>query len=332
VKPRGTVLARVRTERKLTCKEENVSDHLDAPGLKSPNMDARVDITDIFAFQNPADPTRSVLAMNVNPVAPTLANSFAPEAVYELILDTDGDTVADVTYRVTFSPRENDDQRATVRRATGEEVWTAEISGELLFRDVPVSFDGDAGVVESGNHEFFVGIRSDPFFFDLEGFQHDFEMPNTALGEGQVGFWCRVLGPENGDLSQIDRMGRPLTNMLYTEGEDKNAFNQVGPEQDRDLFLETFEAVLEANGYGSGEARTIAQTLLPDVLAYDHRAAAAFPNGRKLDDDIIDTALDLFTNGRITSDGVSPHRDMLYSFPYLGAPHPTPDGSTEGDA
>src|SRR5918997_2046942 len=209
--PRGTVVAGVRTERKLTCKEENVSDHLDAPGLKSPNMDARGDITDIFAFQNPADPTRSVLVMNVNPVAPTLANSFAPEAGYEPILDTNGDTVADVTYRITFSPREYSDQKATVLRATGEETWTAEISGEVLFRNVPVSFDGDAGVVESGDHEFFVGIRSDPFFFDLEGFQHDFEftgedffidknvfsivleMPNTALGEGQVGFWCRVL-------------------------------------------------------------------------------------------------------------------------------------------
>jgi hypothetical protein len=343
-------VAEVRTERKLTSKEETVSDHLDASGLKSPNMDARVDITDIFAFQNPADNTRSVLVMNVNPLAPTLADSFAPETLYELILDTDGDAVADVTYRVTFSPRENGDQKATVRRATGEEVWPAEISGEVLFRDVPVSFDGDAGVVESGDHAFFVGIRSDPFFFDLKGFQHDFEftgedffidknvfsmvleMPNTALGEGQVGFWCRVLGPENGDLSQIDRMGRPLTNMLYNEGEDKNAFNQVGPEQDRELFLETFEAVLEANGYASGEARTIAETLLPDVLAYDHRAAAAFPNGRKLDDDIIDAALDLFTNGRITSDGVSHHRDMLSSFPYLGAPHPTPEGSTEGEA
>jgi hypothetical protein len=42
-----------------------VSDHLDAPGLKSPNMDARVDISDISAFQNPADPTRSFLAMSL---------------------------------------------------------------------------------------------------------------------------------------------------------------------------------------------------------------------------------------------------------------------------
>src|SRR3712207_2302294 len=115
------VVAGVRTKRKLPSKDENVSDHLDAPGLKSPNMDARVDITDIFAFQNPADPARSVLVMNVNPVAPTLADSFAREAVYELILDTDGDTVADVSYRVPFSPQQNGGQKGTVRRPTGEE-------------------------------------------------------------------------------------------------------------------------------------------------------------------------------------------------------------------
>jgi hypothetical protein len=42
-----------------------VADHLDAPGLTSPNMDMRVDITDISAFQNPADPTRSFLAMSL---------------------------------------------------------------------------------------------------------------------------------------------------------------------------------------------------------------------------------------------------------------------------
>jgi hypothetical protein len=192
-------------------------------------MDARVDITDIFAFQNPADPTRSVLVMNVNPVAPTLEDSFAPEAVYELILDTDSDAVADITYRVTFSPRENDDQRATVRRATGEEVRTAEISGEVLFRNVPVSFDGDAGVVESGDYEFFVGIRSDPFFFDLEGFQHDFEftgddffidknvfsmvleMPNTASWSRRRGHRPPCLTTQYRLEVRPERPRRPAT-------------------------------------------------------------------------------------------------------------------------
>lgn len=117
-----------------TSKEEDVSDHLDAPGLQSPNMDARVDITDVFAFHNPADPTSSVLVLNVNPVAPTVADSFAPGAAYDLILDTDG-VVADIVCRVTYSPRETGDQRATVRPATGEEARPAEVSGEVLFRE-----------------------------------------------------------------------------------------------------------------------------------------------------------------------------------------------------
>ncbi len=72
-----------------------MSDHLDAPGVKSPNMDACVDICDHFAFRNPEDYGRSVLVLNVNPFAPTLADSFSSEAVYELKIDTNGDAVAE---------------------------------------------------------------------------------------------------------------------------------------------------------------------------------------------------------------------------------------------
>ncbi len=53
-----------------------MSDHPDAPGLKLPNMDARIDITDIFAFQKPRDANKSVLVFNVHPVAPRFADSF----------------------------------------------------------------------------------------------------------------------------------------------------------------------------------------------------------------------------------------------------------------
>ena len=37
-----------------------MADHLDAPGLKSPNMDAQIDITDIYAFQKPGDSAKSI--------------------------------------------------------------------------------------------------------------------------------------------------------------------------------------------------------------------------------------------------------------------------------
>src|SRR3984893_17154053 len=42
----------------------------------------------------------------VNPPGPTTADPFAPEALYELKIDTDGDAVADIAYRVRFSASE----------------------------------------------------------------------------------------------------------------------------------------------------------------------------------------------------------------------------------
>src|SRR5690348_15691926 len=97
-----------------------MADHLDAPGLKSPNMDAETDITDHYAFQKPGDPHKTILILNVNPLAPTLANQFQSNAVYELKVDTNGDAVADIAFRFKFSPFTNGEQKATVHRATGE--------------------------------------------------------------------------------------------------------------------------------------------------------------------------------------------------------------------
>jgi hypothetical protein len=101
--------------------EKTMSDHWDAPDLKSPNMDARVDICDLYAFQKPQDARKSVLVFNVNPVAPTYADAFASEAVYELKVDTNGDALAEIAYRFTFSPKKEGVQTATVRRVNGEQ-------------------------------------------------------------------------------------------------------------------------------------------------------------------------------------------------------------------
>ena len=113
-----------------------MADHWDAPGLKSPNMDARIDICDIYAFQKPKDVNKSVLVLDVNPVAPTYADSFASEAVYELKVDTNGDSVADIAYRFTFSPKEDGVQKVTVLRASGEQAKGNGNDGEVIFKDL----------------------------------------------------------------------------------------------------------------------------------------------------------------------------------------------------
>ena len=319
-----------------------MSDHLDAPGLKSPNMDARIDITDIYAFQKPGDATRSVLVFNVNPVAPTFADSFAPEAVYELKVDTNGDAVAEIAYRFTFSPKEHDIQTATVRRATGELAKGSGKEGEVLFQNVAVAFGEEITIAEAGEYRFFVGIRSDPFFFDLEGFKNGMqftgadtfldknvftmalELPNEALGSNpRVGIWGRVLIPKDGNpFFQIDRMGRPLVNIMYTKDGDKDTFNRIEPTRDRELFTEKFTDRLVSHSHSLENAQQVALTLLPDILDYDYSSPAGYRNGRTLTDDIIDAQLTLLTNGTVTADKVGPHQDLLATFPYVGPPHP----------
>jgi hypothetical protein len=94
-----------------------MADHLDAPGLTSPAMDARVDITDHYAFQKPGDGNRTILLLNVNPLAPTHANEFRPDAIYETLVDTDGDAIPNIAFRYRFTPKTGDRQLARVTRA-----------------------------------------------------------------------------------------------------------------------------------------------------------------------------------------------------------------------
>jgi len=318
-----------------------MADHLDAPGLQSPNLDARVDITDIYIFQKPGDASRSVLVLNVNPLAPTLADSFSSEAIYDLRIDTDGDALADIAFRVEFSAFKNGAQTATVHLATDGEARGRNSGGHVIISNAPCSFGSGAQVTTAGPYKFFAGLRSDPFFFDLLGFLKNFqftgsdffldknvfgivlEVPNSALGANpQIGYWARVLKHDKGGWAQIDRMGRPAINTVFNHGEDKNRFNTTEPETDRALFTNNVVEVLEAlGGYSAAEANGIAQILLPDILTYNYTSAAGFLNGRRLQDDVIDIELNLVTHGGVTGDGVSAHTDLLSEFPYLGNPH-----------
>src|SRR6266568_828582 len=321
-------------------KEVHMADHLDAPGLMSPNMDAEIDITDHYAFQKPGDASKSILIFNVNPLAPTLANSFQHEAIYEIKVDTDADAVAEIAFRITFSPKVNGRQTATVRRATGANAAGNNSGGQVIINQAPVNFDSSITTTESGPYKFYAGLRSDPFFFDLLGFLNGFkftgsdffidknvfsmvlEVPNSALGANpNIGIWVRSLLPQGDVFVQIDRMGRPAINTVFNHGDAKNTFNSIPPTQDRALFEASFVATLESFGYSSSQATQIAELLLPDILTYNFTSSAGFLNGRKLTDDVIDIELALVTNGQVTTDMVGPHTDLLSTFPYVGNPH-----------
>src|SRR6266536_3141449 len=99
-----------------------MADQLDAPGLVSPAMDARVDITDHYAFQKPDHPDRTILIFNVNPLAPSHAAEFRSDAVYETLVDTNGDAKPEIVFQCRFTakddhgPHNSGSRRSTVLR------------------------------------------------------------------------------------------------------------------------------------------------------------------------------------------------------------------------
>lgn len=334
-----------------------MSHHYSGPNFGFPRDDARLDITDLFAFPKPGDDAKSIVIMDVHPSfsvappGPTTSEPFAPEAMYELKVDTNGDLVADIAYRVRFSAENGTGMTATVRRVEGPEAAGTSDDGDIIVQGAPVSTGNEAQVTEAGDYRFFAGWRSDPFFFDAGGALNNLqftgddtfadkdvcsialELPNTALGGADVKLWHRSLIPADGPGSawvQADRGARP-SQSVFLPGDDRDAYLSAEPAQD-ERFIDTFAHALEhAGGYAPEAARAAAGTLLPDVLPYDHTRPAAYPsNGRALTDDVGDVFLAVFTNGTVTADGVGPHTDLLDEFPYVGVPHnaaPTQGGA-----
>ena len=194
----------------------------------------------------------------------------------------------------------------------------------------------------AGDHRFFAGWRSDPFFFDVLGTLNKFqfttgdffkdkdtcsivlEVPNSLLGPKEVGIWARTLIPADsavGGWVQADRGGRP-NQTPFLAGEQNDAYLAGQPVDDA-RFVPVFAHALEhTGGYSPEEAKRVAGKLLPDLLRYDPKRPASFPeNGRALVDDVSDHFLAILTNGKVMGDNVGPHHDLLNEFPYLGPPH-----------
>lgn len=320
------------------------ADHLDAPGLTPPGGSVQTDITDLYAFQSPANSADSVLVLNVNTGLAGTDATFARGIPgvgrtrgvhYNFNIDNNGDAVTDVNLQLSFGRPDGDgSQHFEVRR-----------NGRVL---IPFGLGRSTGsgdrphIVRVGAVKAFAGRRDDPFFFDLaaflglngrsfcDGHQTDFflgrnvssivlELPSSLLtadaSQPNIGVWSST----DADGIQIDRMGRPAINTVFNHGEDKNRFNAGDPVNDWRDFGASFVSTLQS--LGAADPEGLAHVLLPDILTYDTSSSAGFLNGRQLSDDVIDAELNLITNGGLTTDCVANDSTFLSAFPYLGAPN-----------
>src|ERR1700692_4352210 len=104
-----------------------MSHHYSGPNLAFPNGDARLNVTDLFAFPKAGDGSKSILILNshpsigVNPAGPTRSDPFSTTALYEIMIDTDGDNVENIAYSVRFAGAPNGALTATLRRIDGRQ-------------------------------------------------------------------------------------------------------------------------------------------------------------------------------------------------------------------
>ena len=132
----------------------------------------------------------------------------------------------------------------------------------------------------------------------------------------------------NRTLTQVDRFGFPaVTTAFIAASSDKDAFNLAAPENDEAAFLSTLvQSIMARYGLDQTGATGLADFVLPDIQPLGD--LSGFPNGRRLEDDVLDTELNLIFGvfgpavQALQSDGVDANDvPFLSTFPYLADPH-----------
>jgi hypothetical protein len=220
------------------------ADHLDSPVISSR---LELDINDVYAFSGSSlGRSSTVLAATVSPAAFVSDFGTRKDARYVLRIDKNGDAVADMAYSFEFTNRAGQsEQDLVVRLATGAEASSLAPRGRAIAK-------GKTNEIISVSNQgmFFAGLRSDPFFFDLDGFRGTVDNlpplrfdgttpPIDMLGNNPTDFFVdlntlaliievddRLLGgpisvwmttsalDSSGNWIQNDRMGRPAINTV----------------------------------------------------------------------------------------------------------------------
>jgi hypothetical protein len=302
----------------------SAADHLDAPALGGTTANGMIaphsehgdrDINDLYVFEAPADPGRTVIAMTVNPAINLFGGDFGTDVRYVLNIDTNGDDVQDRAYVATFADDGSDNLKLKLSLYEGARARS--LNGG---RTVAQGHAND-GTKAVGQNDVWAwaGMRSDPFFFDLTGFigtttflttgtavggdalgndpQDFFANLNTnaiviSLPNGQlpdtIGVWATTYWLDGDSWRKADQMGRPAINTVFNPAADKDAFNDTAPSAQATAMggkfrtnvingLQFFSGLDSEGAYADDQAGFLASVLVPDVLVYSRTNALGLP-------------------------------------------------------
>jgi hypothetical protein len=160
------------------------ADHIDAPAVTGANSTSTgADITDIYAFQSPADNSKMVFVMNVQGLmspAVTSAANFPGNVLYEINIDNTGDNVEDLVIQALV---QNGKLRVYGPVAPSSAGTSSTVRTNGTVTETSVTTYGSSSPLVGNNNgiKIFAGPRDDPFFFDLARFKE-------IIGGTQTGF------------------------------------------------------------------------------------------------------------------------------------------------
>lgn len=239
--------------------------------------DSRLDITDVHCF---AGTSGTVFVLNV---APREATGFHHEGVYELRVDTDGNTLENLKFRAAF-PYEDGVQRVQVEMLTGRDARDRDAHGTVI---TPQGARLERVVDCANGIKLFAGERGEPFFNDPRllveikkalqtGTAPDFstydpatavnafgdsnisaivlEVPSAITTTGTIGFWgSTVLPTDAGGWRQLQHAAAPVIGFLWDFAGGSGAdYNASHPKDQKAVFgpqvVRETAAVVEAMG------------------------------------------------------------------------------------
>lgn len=161
------------------------ADHIDAPAVTGPGSTSPGnDITDVYAFQSPADNSKMVLVMNTQGLmSPTVSAtaSFPSNVMYEFNIDNTGDNVEDLVIQCLV---QNGKMRVYGPVAVGTPGTMSTVKTSGPSTEVAVTAYGAASIstsINANGTRIFAGPRDDPFFFDLVRFKEIIAGTQTAF-------------------------------------------------------------------------------------------------------------------------------------------------------
>lgn len=152
------------------------ADHIDAPAVTGPGSTSPGnDITDIYAFQSPADNSKMVFVLNtqglLSPGASATA-TFPAGVMYEFNIDNTGDNIEDLVIQCLV---QNGKMRVYGPVAPAASGTTSTVMTNGPVTEVSVTSYSSSSAPSSGTNangtKIFAGPRDDPFFFDLVRFK-----------------------------------------------------------------------------------------------------------------------------------------------------------------